>query len=275
MNVALWHQICSLRAESGKLLDRTMLLGGAGSGDQAMTRSPGRLAASGPARTALASRTRFAASEPARTVFAEKIRGASDGKATAPATVAPELLQRLREDLLGHLEILEEQLGKELTEGEVQLVLFPLVLLCDEMVMVRLPKEQHTQWHLLQSDLFSINYGGDVFYEFTDEQLAKSDPPGLVFAVLYYCLACGFAGRFGLDTGKVRRYKGLLSERITQAAQLVTPALTTPSEPAPRRRRRGLGAMASEERPVRLRLSLWALALAMLLIVGFVLLSNP
>ena len=216
-----------------------------------------------------------AAPSPLRLLPERTIMLCVDVQERLSAAIPPELLQRLREDLLGHLEVLEEQLGKELTEGEVQLVLFPLVLLCDEMVMVRLPKEQHTQWHLLQSDLFSINYGGDVFYEFTDEQLAKSDPPGLVFAVLYYCLACGFAGRFGLDTGKVRRYKGLLSERITQAAQLATPALTTPSEPAPRRRRRGLAAMASEERPVRLRLSLWALALAILLVVGFVLLSNP
>ena len=184
-------------------------------------------------------------------------------------------LQRLQVELRTKLDALRDNLNRELVENETYLVMFPLVLLCDEMVMSRLAKEQQTRWSLLQSELFEINYGGDVFYEFTDEQLAKSDPPGLVFAVLYYCLACGFAGRFGLDTGKVRRYKGLLSERITQAAQLVTPALTTPSEPAPRRRRRGLGAMASEERPVRLRLSLWALALAILLVVGFVLLSNP
>ena len=96
-------------------------------------------------------------------------------------------------------------------------MLFPIVLLCDEMVMGKLPKQQHTLWFLLQSELYKINYGGDVFYDFVDERLTKPDTPAMVFEVLYYCLSVGFVGKFDDDGGKVQRYKALLSERIPGA----------------------------------------------------------
>lgn len=123
-------------------------------------------------------------------------------------------LVRLRAELRTKLDTLKDNLLKELTENEVYLVMFPMVLLCDEMVMKRLPKQQQTLWFLLQSELFQINYGGDVFYDFVDERLAKPDTPTIVFEVLFYCLSSGFVGKFGVDAGKVQRYKGLLSERI-------------------------------------------------------------
>jgi type VI secretion system protein ImpK len=131
--------------------------------------------------------------------------------------VDQDTLARLRTELRTKLDILKDNLVKELSENEVYLVMFPLVLLCDEMVMARLPKQQQTLWFLLQSELFQINYGGDVFYEFVDERLAKPDTPSMVFEVMYYCLSAGFVGKFGVDAGKVQRYKVLLCERIPGA----------------------------------------------------------
>lgn len=128
-----------------------------------------------------------------------------------------ELLVQLRGELRDRLDALRDTLHKELTEQEAYLVMFPLVLLCDEMVMGRLPKRQHTDWHLLQHELFQINYGGDVFYDFVDERLAKPDTQPLVFEVLYFSLSAGFVGKFGLEGGKVQRYKVLLAERIPGA----------------------------------------------------------
>src|SRR4051812_3014547 len=75
--------------------------------------------------------------------------------------VEQDTLTRLRAELRTKLDSLKDSLVKELTENEVYLVMFPLVLLCDEMVMTRLPKQQQTAWFLLQSELFQINYGGD------------------------------------------------------------------------------------------------------------------
>lgn len=131
--------------------------------------------------------------------------------------VDEEILTRLRTELRNRLDALKDSLSRELSDNEVYLATFPLVLLCDEMVMSSLPKQQQTLWFLLQSELFQINYGGDVFYEFVDERLAKPDTPVLVFEVLLYCLSAGFVGKFGADGGKVQRYKGLLSERIPGA----------------------------------------------------------
>lgn len=165
-----------------------------------------------------------------------------------------ESLGRLRNELVNKLAVLKDNLSRELTENEVYLVMFPLTLLCDEMVMSSLPKEQQTLWFLLQSELFQINYGGDVFYDFVDERLAKPDTPNLVFEVLYYCLSAGFVGKFGVDRAKVQRYKGLLSERIPgaisrarrkrrreapelAASDTAHPVQTKPAEPIQRGRR--------------------------------------
>lgn len=138
-------------------------------------------------------------------------------RSAAPAVIPVETLERMRSELKTQLDSLKDNLTKEMGENEVYLVMFPLVLLCDEMVMSHLPKQQQTLWPLLQSDLFQINYGGDVFYDFVDERLAKPDTPSIVFEVLYYCLASGFVGKFGSDGSKVLRYKTLICERIPGA----------------------------------------------------------
>lgn len=131
--------------------------------------------------------------------------------------IEPSTLSQLRGELRNRLDVLKDALHKELTESETYLVMFPLVLLCDEMVMSRVPKQQHTEWRLLQHELFQINYGGDVYYDFVDERVAKPDTPGLVFEVLFFCLSAGFVGKFGHDGGKVQRYKALLAQRIPGA----------------------------------------------------------
>lgn len=142
-------------------------------------------------------------------------------RAMAPALIPQETLERMRSELKTQLDTLKDSLTREMGENEVYLVMFPLVLLCDEMVMSQLGKPQQTMWPLLQADLFQINYGGDVFYDFVDERLAKPDTPTVVFEILYYCLASGFVGKFGSDNSKVLRYKSLLTERIPGALVLL------------------------------------------------------
>lgn len=153
-----------------------------------------------------------------RTLIANA-QGMSEG--TILQYIDPSSLTHLRSELRNRLDVLKDALHKELTESETYLVMFPSVLLCDEMVMSRVPKQQHTEWRLLQHELFQINYGGDVFYDFVDERVAKPDTPGLVFEVLYFCLSAGFVGKFGHDGAKVQRYKALLAQRIpgAQAAE--------------------------------------------------------
>lgn len=140
------------------------------------------------------------------------------GERAPTLLVDPGTLSKLNTELRTKLDGLRDNLNRELTENETYLVMFPLVLLCDEMVMTRLRKEQQTSWPLLQSELFQINYGGDVFYDFVDERLEKPDTPSIVFEVLYFCLAAGFVGKFGESGGKVQRYRTLLSEQLASSA---------------------------------------------------------
>jgi type VI secretion system protein ImpK len=166
------------------------------------------------------------------------------GERMAALPVDPATLTRLNGELRTKLDTLRDNLNRELTENETYLVMFPLVLLCDEMVMCRLAKEQQTSWSLLQSELFQINYGGDVFYDFVDERLDKPDTPPMVFEVLYFCLAAGFVGKFGESSGKVQRYRTLLAEQLSAQA-----------EPLPERRRRRALRKGSGERLRRVRRS--------------------
>ena len=165
------------------------------------------------------------------------------GERSSAVLVDPGTLQRLQVELRSKLEALRENLNRELTENETYLVMFPLVLLCDEMVMSRLAKQQQTSWSLLQSELFQINYGGDVFYDFVDERLEKHDTPAMVFEVLYFCLAAGFVGKFGESSGKVQRYRTLLSEQI--AATSMSAAERRRRRRAERRAREGQGERSS------------------------------
>jgi type VI secretion system protein ImpK len=151
------------------------------------------------------------------------------GERATTLLVDPTILAKLNAELRTKLDALRDNLNRELTENETYLVMFPLVLLCDEMVMCRLSKAQQTSWSLLQSELFQINYGGDVFYDFVDERLDKPDTPPIVFEVLYFCLAAGFVGKFGESGSKVQRYRTLLSEQLA--------ASTAPLAERKRRRR--------------------------------------
>lgn len=172
------------------------------------------------------------------------------GERMAALPVDPGILARLHSELRTKLDVLRDNLSRELTENETYFIMFPLVLLCDEMVMCRLAKEQQTSWPLLQSELFQINYGGDVFYDFVDERLDKPDTPAMVFEVLTFCLASGFVGKFGDSTGKVQRYRSLLAE------QLAVQMEPLPEQRQRKRRRR----TASQSRSERLRRTRTAVA---------------
>jgi type IV/VI secretion system ImpK/VasF family protein len=202
-------------------------------------------------------------------------------EAYGPLEQAPKLkinkdtLDGLRLELRDQLDQVQANFIKETSEAEARQMMFPLVLLCDEMVMARIPKEKHTMWHLIQSDMFKFNHGGDVFYDFVDERLAKSDTPPRVFEVLYYCLCAGFAGKLDSDVEKIGKYQGLLAERI--------PGALPPTKAQRRKRlRSSLPATAPEkptgkptEKPLDTptqspRFSLWYYAAAVMLLFMFV-----
>lgn len=209
MRLEVWSAVIALRSDVQAMLNLAIAKSSSGRG----VGTPPAAASRGlPPDPASSGYSIFLGPEPGVELGS---RGAA--AASMQVTIDPELLRKLRASLAKRIDELKLAISKHLNEGDIRLVMLPLVLLCDELVMSRLPKEQHTLWPLLQSELFQFNYGGDVFYEFTDEQIGRPDVSPTVLAILYYCLNAGFVGKYGAAGGKVAKYKTLLSERIPGA----------------------------------------------------------
>lgn len=185
---------------------------------------------------------------------------ATDATLVYPSNAA--VRSRLRAELLGKLSELKTGLRTQLSEKDVGMVLLPLVIHIDELVMRRLSADEQTQWALLQRELFELQNGGEVFFEFIQERLNMPDTPLLLFDVLYFCLSDGFAGKFGDEPGRIEQYKRLLVEKIPH------PALPQPVS----RKRRGKEEAAPGAAVVPVR-ALWFYVSAILGVAGIIALT--
>src|SRR5580658_9238632 len=107
--------------------------------------------------------------------------------AAARVLVGADPLRALQMALRNQFGPLRTRLAARLTEQEAYQTLFPLVLHCDERVLSRLSKDEQSTWPLLQRELFQIDHGGEIFFDFADEQLRKKDTAPLIFEALYFC----------------------------------------------------------------------------------------
>lgn len=160
-----------------------------------------------------------------------------------PPPLSAAVRSRLRAELLAQLSELKTGLRSQLSEKEVGMVLLPLVIHIDELVMRRLTEDEQTLWPLLQRELFDLQNGGEVFYDFIQERLAMPSTPSLLFDVLYFCLSDGFCGKFAEEPARIEQYKRMLVEKIPQ------PALPPP--PAKRRRGKDEASPGAVVAPVR------------------------
>jgi type VI secretion system protein ImpK len=141
--------------------------------------------------------------------------------------VGVEAMHQLEQQILIEIESLKLALSADFRVEEVDDLVRPLSFLFDELVLRRLSDVEQPLWPLLQHQLFLVDSGGDLFYEFTDERLRRPDTPALVLEVLHFCLASGFAGRYVGQPSKIREYKERLADRIPRPEPL------TPPPPAP------------------------------------------
>lgn len=93
-------------------------------------------------------------------------------------------------------------------------VLVALVLYFDERIMGRLPDYLRLSWPLLQIAYTRSTTGGDDFYRFVNERLAKPSTPSLVLETYYFCLEQGFVGRYANDLAGIEHHQRLLRESI-------------------------------------------------------------
>lgn len=145
--------------------------------------------------------------------------------------VKPERLQYLQEQLIEELFKLQRTLSANLRANLVEDLTRPLTYFFDEFVLRRLEDKDPSLWPMLQKHFFNLDWGGDHFYEFTEEKLRQPDTPSLVFEVLHFCLSAGFVGRYANWPAKILDYMKELASRIARPAPVPQPPPPPPAEP--------------------------------------------
>lgn len=125
-------------------------------------------------------------------------------------------LVELRARVRKRLQWLRGELSAALTEHEVHYVLLPLVIYTDEL-MTSITRGQALRWEPLQSELYEIDNGGELFFTILEDHLRKSETHPLIFQMFYFCLSDGFVGMCENDARKLDEYKARLRERIPLA----------------------------------------------------------
>ncbi|XXY47171.1 DotU family type IV/VI secretion system protein [Sorangium sp. So ce269] len=124
---------------------------------------------------------------------------------------------KLRARVRQRLVWLKGQLSSTLPEHEVHYVLFPIVVHFDELVRL-VSRGATTRWEPLQSELYDVDNGGELFYTRLEERLRQEETPPVVFEVFYFCLNDGFQGMHQGDARKIAEYKARIELRIPKKA---------------------------------------------------------
>ena len=121
----------------------------------------------------------------------------------------------VRSEIRNKLKFLNANLREYLTEREVYLVLFPIVVYFDEQIQTKLFKDAYTKWPSLQKELFEIEDGGEKFYEIIDDILRKPQTIQFIYEIFYFCLQDGFQGKYAENPLKINEYKEKLKVKIS------------------------------------------------------------
>ncbi len=102
---------------------------------------------------------------------------------------------------------------------DVRVTLFAAVAFLDESVL-NSAQPALAEWarRPLQDELFGGHMGGELFYQYLEQQLARADEPALadVLEVFHHALLLGFRGRYGSDAGALKVIAQRVGDRITR-----------------------------------------------------------
>lgn len=100
---------------------------------------------------------------------------------------------------------------------DVRTGLFAVVAFLDESVL-NSSQPALAEWSRrpLQAELFGGHMGGELFYQYLEQQLARADEPALadVLEVFHHALLLGFRGRYGSDAGALQAIAQRVGDRI-------------------------------------------------------------
>jgi type VI secretion system protein ImpK len=103
--------------------------------------------------------------------------------------------------------------------NDVRAGLFAVVALFDEAAL-NSTQPTLSEWSRrpLQAELFGGHMGGELFYQYLEQQLARPDEPALadVLEVYHQALLLGFRGRYGSDAGALAVIAQRVGDRIAR-----------------------------------------------------------
>ena len=111
---------------------------------------------------------------------------------------------------------LKARLAEALSDHDVYYALFPIVVYADELVM-GVTRGEASRWEPLQSELYDVGNGGELFFSILDERLREDETHPLILEVFYFCLSDGFVGMYQGDTKKIEDYQARIADRIRLA----------------------------------------------------------
>lgn len=120
-----------------------------------------------------------------------------------------EVRRRTRE----RLRDLKSALGTVHRPHIVYEILYPFTVHTDELIQSAAGSKA-SQWELLQSELFDMEFGGDEFYERLSARLSDDETHPAVFEAYFWCLSDQFGGRYRSSPSRREEYKDLLRQRI-------------------------------------------------------------
>ena len=123
-------------------------------------------------------------------------------------------LVQARKELRSLLMHLKSVLAEHLSEREVYMSLFPIVVYIDETVQTEVFQVSEKQWALLQKELFDIEDGGVLFYDTLDDALRHPETLPFVLELFYLCMKSGFKGKYAENPARLNSYLEMLKNRI-------------------------------------------------------------
>lgn len=140
----------------------------------------------------------------------EKIQGKNE----SPQEYSIEDMIAMRTELRNQLDFLKAALSDLHNERDTYMMLFPIVAQIDEIIQNNVLSSVDASWPLLQKELFQIENAGEVFYDILEDVLNKPQTSTAVYEVYYFCLRCGFRGRYENNPAKISDYISRLGEKL-------------------------------------------------------------
>jgi type VI secretion system protein ImpK len=105
-------------------------------------------------------------------------------------------------------------------EQDVGYALYAVVAFLDETVLTMgHPAFRSWQGKPLQEEIFGVNVGGDIFFQYLEALMAREDSPVLsdVLEVFQLCMLLGFRGRYGGANSEIlQTWMARVRDRITR-----------------------------------------------------------